>query len=143
MRKLGLAAISGRSVLSNAEVFTDTASSGYIVGLLVEVNGNGSDGVMPLSREIFNPQPKPQHAPSCTILNDLGGPWQLGSPRGLVSCKTCQGVAVTAKAAGSSPVVPAILEESGPKRRVSDDSVLGIKRRKSFSIFHYFPIKAF
>src|SRR5271167_4780192 len=50
---------------------------------------------------------------------------------------------VTAEVASSSLVVPAILEEC-PKHWTSDDSVLGIhKRRKSFSIFQYFPIKAF
>jgi hypothetical protein len=44
---------------------------------------------------------------------------------------------------GSSLVVPAILEEC-PKHWTSDDSMLGIhKRIKSFSIFHYFPIKGF
>jgi hypothetical protein len=30
-------------------------------------------------REFFNPQSNPHHVASCTILNDLGGPWQ--SPR--------------------------------------------------------------
>ncbi len=33
-------------------------------------------------REFLNPQSNPQHAVSCAIFNDLGGPWQ--SPR---SCK--------------------------------------------------------
>src|SRR5215472_16648345 len=51
------------------------------------------------------------------MLNNLGGPWQ--SPR---SCKLLQNLsAVTAEAAGSSPVVPAIhsqgLTESTPISR--------------------------
>jgi len=53
---------------------------------------------------ILNPQPNPQNAMSCTTSA------YFGSPRGVVSCcKSYPGKTVTAEAAGSSPVVPAIL----------------------------------
>src|SRR5262245_7219099 len=51
-----------------------------------------------------NPQLNPQNAVSCSIVNDLCGPC---SPRGLVSCETYEGAAVTAEVASSSLVVPA------------------------------------
>ena len=57
----------------------------------------------PARWQILNPQPNPQNATSYATSA------YFGSPRGLVSCcKTYSHSAVTAEAAGSSPVVPAI-----------------------------------
>ena len=66
---------------------------------------NARTGITAAARRSFisNPQPNPHDAMSCATSANFG------SPRGLLSrCKTESRYSVTAEAAGSSPVVPAI-----------------------------------
>jgi len=69
-----------------------------IISSLLSKEGRG------LGCGFSNPQPNPQFLYPCATYA------AFGSPRVLVSgCKTISRRAVTAEAAGSSPVVPAIL----------------------------------
>ena len=69
----------------------------YVAALRRSIDVNEAAG-------ISNPQPNPQFVWSCMTCA------AFGSPRVLVSCcRTYSRSAVTAEAAGSSPVVPAIL----------------------------------